>query len=111
MNDLTAFEYWLFSHSPETIALLGIAKMLLDLVVFWVMVVPAAIALFRPIRFLWLTTRRRAGIVLVVGALWITALFWIRPVRDVGKFMDSFGPMELPPLQKRPVPLPSEPTR
>ncbi len=107
-DNLTAFENWLISLPPESIVLLLIAKQLSDLLVLAVVVIPCIVALFRPMRFLWLTTRLRAGVLLTASVIWITAGFWIDGANEAVRTIRTIGPVEMPDSPQAPPAIPDE---
>ena len=107
-DNLTAFEKWVISLSPESIVLLVVAKQLSDGLVLAVVVIPCIVALFRPMRFLWLTTRLRAAILLTASAIWITAWFWIDGANEAVRTIRTIGPVEMPGPPPPPSSIPTE---
>ena len=99
-EELTPFENWYVRLDPYVLMDLVFYKLASDLLVAAVVALPCLVALFRPMRFLWLRTRLRAAVVLAVSVLWIASWFWLSPVsaafRDVSRFFDALAPIEGP---------------
>lgn len=102
-DNLTVFEEWVISQPFERIPLLVVAKWLSGLFVPAVVVIPCIVTLLRPMRFLWMTTRLRAGILSTASAIWLPAEFWAVEVNGAVRTIGTIGPVELPPA---PLPRP-----
>lgn len=100
-EQLTPFENWMVGLDPYTLIELVFAKLVSDVLVVLIVAIPSLVALFRPIRFLWLTTRLRATVLLTASALWVTAWYWVSPVsaavNTVFNPVDAAYPIEVPP--------------
>lgn len=107
-EQLTPFENWMLGLDHYTLIDLVFAKLVSDVLVVLIAAIPSLVALFRPMRFLWLTTRLRATVLLTASAFWVTAWFWASPVsaavNPAFRPVDAACPIEGPPP---PAPPPS----
>ena len=105
-DNLTKFETRLISRSSENLAALLTAKLLSDLLVVAVVVLPRTVPWVRPLRVLWLATRLRDGTLMAVSAIWITAGFRAVPANEALSIMRTIGPAGLlePPHQSLGIP-------
>ena len=108
-EQLTPLENWLVGLDPHTLTKLLFAKLASDVLIVLIVAMPSLVALFRPMRFLWLTTRLRATVLLTASALWVTAWFWVYPVgaavNAAFRLVDTVRPIEAP----EPPPPPASP--
>ena len=108
-EQLTPLENWIVGLDLYTLTRLLFAKLASDVLVVLIVAIPSLVALFRPMRFLWLTTRLRATVLLTASALWVTAWFWVYPVgaavNAAFRLVDAVRPIQGP----EPPPPPTSP--
>lgn len=108
-EQLTPLENWMVGLDPYTLTELLFAKLASDVLAVLIVAIPCLVALFRPMRFPWLTTRLRATVLLTASALWVTAWFWVSPVsagaNAAFRLVDAVRPIEGP----EPPPPPASP--